>query len=70
VIAIDPPLQSKDDVLINKTGSTNRFAAYVAFVPERNMGVVLLANKSYPIDARVTAVYEILTRLDDGSSKD
>jgi hypothetical protein len=32
------------------------------------MGVVILANKSYPIDARVTAAYEILTRLDD--SKD
>jgi len=70
VIAIDPPLQSKDDVLINKTGSTNGFAAYVAFVPAKKMGVVILANKSYPIDARVTAAYEILTRLDDGSSKD
>jgi beta-lactamase class C len=70
VIAIEPPLQSKDDVLINKTGSTNGFAAYVAFAPERKMGVVILANKSYPIDARVTAAYEILTRLDDGSSKD
>jgi len=69
-IAIDPPLQSKDDVLINKTGSTNGFAAYVAFAPERKIGVVILANKSYPIDARVTAAYEILTRLDDGPSKD
>jgi beta-lactamase class C len=69
-IAIDPPLQSKYDVLINKTGSTNGFAAYVAFAPERKIGVVILANKSYPIDARVTAAYEILTRLDDESSKD
>ena len=69
-IAIDPPLQSKYDVLINKTGSTNGFAAYVAFAPERKIGVVILANKSYPIDARVTAAYEILTRLDDKSSKD
>jgi beta-lactamase class C len=70
VVAIDPPLPSKDDVLINKTGSTNGFAAYVAFAPARKTGVVILANKSYPIDARVTAAYEILTRLDDGSSKD
>ena len=53
-----------------KTGSTNGFAAYVAFAPERKIGVVILANKSYPIDARVTAAYEILTRLDDGPSKD
>jgi len=68
-IAIDPPLQSKDNVLINKTGSTNGFAAYLAFVPEKKIGVVILANKSYPIDARVTAAYEILTRLDDASKE-
>jgi beta-lactamase class C len=69
-IVIDPPLKSKDDVLINKTGSTNGFAAYVAFAPERKIGVVILANKSYPIDARATAAYEILTRLNGESSKD
>jgi beta-lactamase class C len=66
---LDPPLRPRDDVLINKTGSTNGFAAYVAFVPEKKTGIVLLANKSYPIDARVTAAYGILTRLDDASKK-
>jgi CubicO group peptidase (beta-lactamase class C family) len=70
VAAAAPPLQPQDNVLINKTGSTNGFAAYVAFAPARKIGVVILANKSYPIGARVTAAYEILTRLDDGSSKD
>ncbi len=70
VAALAPPSQSTDNVLINKTGSTNGFAAYVAFEPERKIGVVIMANKSYPIGARVTAAYEILTRLDDGSSKD
>ncbi|MGA8534300.1 MAG: class C beta-lactamase [Candidatus Tumulicola sp.] len=58
-----PPLPPQDAVLIDKTGSTNGFGAYVAFVPEKKIGVVILANKSYPIDARVTAAYEILTHL-------
>jgi CubicO group peptidase (beta-lactamase class C family) len=51
-------------VLINKTGSTNGFSGYVAFVPAKKIGIVILANKSYPIDQRVTAAYRILTRLD------
>ena len=63
---LHPPLPPRDAVLINKTGSTNGFATYVAFVPEKKIGIVLLANKNYPIDARVTAAYEILTRLEDG----
>ncbi len=60
---LDPPSPRRDDVLINKTGSTNGFSTYVAFVPAQKIGVVLLANKRYPIDARVTAAHEILTRL-------
>lgn len=63
VTAIDPPLPPRDDVLINKTGSTNGFAAYVAFVPAKQLGVVILANKDFPTAARVTAAFEILTQL-------
>jgi beta-lactamase class C len=56
-------------VLINKTGSTNGFAAYVAFVPARRLGIVLLTNKNFPIAARVRAAFEILTQLGDNRSK-
>ncbi len=60
---IEPPSRPTSDVWINKTGSTNGFSAYVAFVPQRKIGLVLLANKSYPIPARVTTAYRILSRL-------
>ena len=50
--------------MLNKTGSTNGFGSYAAFIPGKKIGVVLLANKNYPIDARVNAAYEILTQLD------
>jgi beta-lactamase class C len=66
---LDPPARPRGDVLINKTGSTNGFAAYVAFVVDKRIGIILLANKSYPIDARVTAAFDILARLDDGPGK-
>ena len=62
-VRLDPPSPPLAGVLINKTGSTNGFSTYVAFVPARKLGVVLLANKRYPIDARVKAAYEILCRL-------
>lgn len=64
---LDPPLPPQDEVLINKTGSTNGFGAYVAFAPARGIGVVILANRNYPIAARVTAAYRILTALDGPS---
>ncbi|MCY7386583.1 MAG: beta-lactamase [Burkholderiales bacterium] len=64
VTRLNPPRPLQANVLINKTGSTNGFGAYVAFVPCRRIGVVLLANKNYPITARVKAAFEILKALD------
>jgi beta-lactamase class C len=58
------PLQPPAQAWINKTGSTNGFAAYVAFVPSKKIGIVILANKNYPVAARVTAAHQIVMQLD------
>lgn len=49
--------------LFSKTGSTNGFGAYVAFVPSRRVGLVMLANRGYPIPARIEAAWTLLETL-------
>lgn len=68
-VKLDPPSPPRDDILINKTGSTNGFSTYLAFVPARKVGVVLLANKRYPIDARVTIAQQMLAQFEIDSPK-
>lgn len=60
---LDPPRRPEAATLFNKTGSTNGFGAYVAFVPAKRIGIVMLANRNLPIPARIAAAHAVLERL-------
>lgn len=63
VTVIRPAMAPRTDVWINKTGSTNGFGAYVAYVPKLKIGIVMLANHNFPMEDRVRLVYQIFNAL-------
>ncbi len=60
---LDPPLPPQENVILNKTGSTNGFGAYVALLPGEDLGVVVLANRNIPNEARIRATYAFIQRI-------
>lgn len=61
LLPAQPPVAAS---LVNKTGSTNGFGSYIAFVPQQKIGIVMLANKNFALPVRVEAALKILQALD------
>jgi beta-lactamase class C len=60
---LTPPLTPSQPTLFNKTGSTNGFGAYAVFVPAKKIGIVMLANRNFPVPARLAAAHAVLEQL-------
>ncbi|WP_417702692.1 PRC family class C beta-lactamase [Pseudomonas sp.] len=58
------PEPAEGDLLLNKTGSTNGFGAYILLLPARDTGLVILANRNYPNAERVRLALQLLEAID------
>ena len=60
---LTPAVPAQDNVILNKTGSTNGFGGYVAALPNEKLGVVVLANRNFPNQARISSTYALIQAL-------
>ncbi|WP_061239147.1 class C beta-lactamase [Ectopseudomonas composti] len=58
------PRPAEGDLLLNKTGSTNGFGAYILLLPARDTGLVILANRNYPNAERVRLALQLLEAVE------
>lgn len=63
VTRIEPPLAPPAASLVTKTGATNGFGAYAAFVPGRRTGLVVLANRNHPTALRLRLAERVFAAL-------
>lgn len=58
-----PPAEPAGAMFWNKTGSTGGFGAYVVLLPSEDLGVVVLANRSWPNPVRATATMDFIAAV-------
>lgn len=68
VIPIKQPQIASAATFFNKTGSTNGFGAYAAFIPQQKIGIVMLANTNFPNEERIKASYGVMQQLIQANS--
>lgn len=64
VARFSAPKPAEGDLLLNKTGSTNGFGAYILLLPARDTGLVILANRNYPNTERVRLALQLLEAIE------
>ena len=68
ITAIKQPKLATPATYFNKTGSSNGFGAYAAFIPQQKIGIVMLANTNFPNEERIKASYRVMQQLVQSNS--